>query len=72
MGKVKVHESVCFAIVREGSEWFVGKFDTTLALLARSRVSVLPETDLAVQGGKLYVQTSDGKVAVLNLDLSSP
>jgi len=72
MGKVKVHESVCFAVLREGSEWFVGKFDTTLALLARSRVSVVPETDLAVQGGKLYVQTSDGKVAVLNLDLSSP
>mgnify|MGYP005848677155 CR=1 FL=1 len=72
LGKVKVHESVCFAILREGSEWFVGKFDTTLALLARSRVPVLPETDLSFQGEKLYVQTPDGMVAVLNLDLSSP
>ncbi|MCX7786942.1 MAG: hypothetical protein N2442_04490 [Spirochaetes bacterium] len=71
-GKVRVHESVCFAVLREGNAWFVGKFDSTLALLARSRVSVVPETDLAIQGGKLYVQTSDGKVAVLSLELTSP
>ncbi len=72
LGKVRVHESICFTIIREGNDWFVGRFDTALALLARSRIAVHPETDLVIQGGKLYVQTTDGKVDVLSLELSSP
>ncbi|GAB4371862.1 MAG: P83/100 family protein [Spirochaetales bacterium] len=71
-GMVRVHGSYCFAVLKEGNDWYVGKYDTTLALLARSRLAVHPRTDLSIHGENLYVQTPSGEVVVLNLELSSP
>ncbi|MFQ3620169.1 MAG: P83/100 family protein [Spirochaetales bacterium] len=66
-GKVTVEGNLCFAVIREGTRWFVGKFDSTLALIERSRLEVIPETDLAIHEGKLYVQAVSGEVITLKI-----
>jgi hypothetical protein len=67
-GAVKVLKEQCFTVIREGNSWYIGKYDSSLALLERSRIQVLPETFLEIHGSYLYVQTPEGKVVPLKLE----
>jgi len=67
-GVVKVLKEQCFTVIREGNSWYIGKYDSSLALLERSRIQVLPETFLEIHGSYLYVQTPEGRVVPLKLE----
>ena len=67
-GIVKVLKEQCFTVIREGNSWYIGKYDSSLALLERSRIQVLPETFLEIHGSYLYVQTPEGRVVPLKLE----
>ncbi|MDA3939380.1 MAG: P83/100 family protein, partial [Spirochaetia bacterium] len=57
-----------YAIVRENSKWYVGRFNDKLVLQSRSEQEVMPYTPLQLNKGILYVQLKDGKIAPLNPD----
>jgi hypothetical protein len=61
-----------YAVVKRGSQYFVGRFDTSLALTDISKDEVIPFTPLTVYGPYLYVQAKSGMVLRLNItDLST-
>ena len=60
--------SSIYAVVREDSKWYVGRFNNELVLQARSLEEVLSYTPLQLNNGVLYVQLSDGRVVPLDPD----
>lgn len=55
-----------FAVMREGSSWYLGRFTPGLELLERSSVAVDPDTYIHFSGPRVYVQATDGSVRPLN------
>jgi hypothetical protein len=44
----------------------LGRFDTSLALKAKSRIEIHPNAGVTIQDGNLLTQKSDGAPAILN------
>ena len=57
-----------YAVVKDGSEWYVGHFDGLLNLLFRSSIPVAEESDLVIEGRRLFVQRKDGRFTGLDLN----
>lgn len=57
-----------YAVVREDSKWYVGRFNNELVLQSRSGEEVLSYTPLQLNDGVLFVQLSNGKVVPLDPD----
>lgn len=57
-----------FAVVRDGEGWYLGKFNSSLALLERSSVRVDPFSYIAPAQDVVYVQRADGIIVGLSLD----
>lgn len=57
-----------YAIIKEGNQWHAGHFDARLNLLFRSSIRLAEESDLVIDGSKLYVQRQDGRFSALDLD----
>ncbi len=55
-----------FAVMREDSSWYLGRFTAGLELLERSSVAVDPDTYIHFSGPRVYVQATDGSVRPLN------
>jgi hypothetical protein len=69
---VKMQGNALYAVVQKGSQYFIGRFDTSLALVALSKNEVNPYTPLSVFGGYLYVQDKTGMIFRLSIiDLSA-
>lgn len=49
-----------YGVVKEGSEYYIGRFDKFLGRNASSRISVLPNTWMKIDSGQLFVQTAGG------------
>ena len=56
-----------YAVVREGGDWHLGRFDESLALIDRSVIAVNPYTTLAFAGEKVWIQTADDRIVALSL-----
>ncbi len=65
---ILLDSSSIYAVVREDSKWYVGRFNEKLVLQSRSGHEVLSFTPLQLNNGVLYVQLKDGKVVPLNPD----
>jgi hypothetical protein len=65
-----VHGSpaAAYAVVRDEGDWYVGRFDSQLALLERSVIAVNPYTTFAFSGDKLWIQTKDDRIVALSLE----
>ncbi len=63
----RVNGNELFAVIKDGSSWYLGKYDTALSLLARSRVEVDPATFLVFAESAVFVQAADGRVLPLKL-----
>jgi len=48
------------------SKCYLGRFDTTLVLRAKSAVTVHPQASVTIQQGRLLTQREDGSVLILN------
>ncbi len=57
-----------YAVIRDGGEWYAGRFDANLNLLFRSVIPVDQASDLVIEGGALLVQRKDGRFTALDLD----
>ena len=57
-----------YAVMKDGSEWYAGRFDTNLNTLFRSTIPVAEESDLVIEDGRLFVQRKDGRFSGLDLD----
>lgn len=57
-----------FAVVRDGNQWYLGKFNSSLALLERSTVAVDPFTYIAPGRDVIFVQAADGTIIGLSLE----
>jgi hypothetical protein len=57
-----------YAVVRQESSWYLGRFNRELALQERSSVAVNPHTSLSFSEGALLVQLPDGRIAPLSLE----
>lgn len=57
-----------FAVIRDGGEWYAGRFDANLNLLFRSSIPVSEASNLVIENGKLIVQRKDGRFTGLDLD----
>ncbi|MDR2922628.1 MAG: hypothetical protein LBU85_04710, partial [Treponema sp.] len=55
-----------YAIINTGGSSFLGRFDTNLALRARSAITVHPNASVVIQQGYLLTQKADGSAAFLN------
>ena len=56
-----------YGVVKEGSEYIIGRFDKILGRTASSKISVMPNTWMKIEGEDLFVQTNKG-IAVINAD----
>jgi len=63
----RVNGSELFAVIKDGNSWYLGKYDTALSLLARSRVEVDPATFLVFAESAVFVQARDGRILPLGL-----
>jgi hypothetical protein len=52
--------------LRNNNNCYLGRFDTNLALRAKSTVRVHPEASVTIQQGRLLTQREDGSVLILN------
>lgn len=57
-----------YAVVQNDGRWYLGRFDETLRLVARSAVAVNPYTALTFAQDTIYVQQSDDEIASLLVD----
>ena len=57
-----------FAVISEGNDLKLALFDDTLTVKASSTVTVEPYLSPLIQGGSIYVQTSDGGFVELSAD----
>jgi len=55
-----------YAIINDGGNSVLGRFDTNLALRAKSAITVHPNASVAIQQGYLLTQKADGSAAFLN------
>lgn len=55
-----------FCVVREGSEYHLGRFNTDLQLEQRSEIEVARFTALSPSGSSIVVQRSDGQIVFLD------
>jgi hypothetical protein len=65
----QVNGSELFVVIRDDGKWYLGKYDSALALLARSKTEVNPETFILFSEGSVFVETPNGKVVPLSLTL---
>ncbi|MDR1626215.1 MAG: hypothetical protein LBT33_06705 [Spirochaetia bacterium] len=63
----QVNGSEIFAVMRDQGKWYLGKYDANLALLARSRTEVNPETFILFSNANVFVEDTGGKVVPLRL-----
>ncbi len=56
-----------YAVVRDGGDWHLGRFDESLVLIERSVIAVNPYTTLAFAGEKVWIQTADDRIVALSL-----
>ena len=63
-----VNESDIYAITldRADNSHYLGRFDTSLALKAKSEIKVHPNAAVMIQQGYLLTQKADGSIALLN------
>ncbi|TVQ23232.1 MAG: hypothetical protein EA382_10475 [Spirochaetaceae bacterium] len=57
-----------YAVVRDGGQWYLGRFNDELALVDRSIIAVNPYTTIAFGGNRIWVQTSDDRIIALATD----
>ncbi|MBN2625381.1 MAG: hypothetical protein JXA95_01850 [Spirochaetales bacterium] len=57
-----------YMVYKEGSGWRLGRFDKGLKLIGSSSGTVEPMTDILFYNGKIFVQSPEGKILVLNSD----
>ncbi|AFG37969.1 P83/100 family protein [Spirochaeta africana] len=55
-----------YAVVQEGGSSYLGLFNSDLELLERSQITVRPQTAIVQVAGRLYVQSADNRMLVLN------
>ena len=63
----RVNGGELFVVIRDSGKWYLGKYDSALALLARSRVEVNPETFILFSDAHVFVEGSDGRIVPLFL-----
>jgi hypothetical protein len=63
-----VNENNIYAITVNlaDNSYYLGRFDSNLALQAKSQIKVHPNAGIAIQQGYLLTQKDDGSVALLN------
>jgi hypothetical protein len=63
----QVNGSELFIVIRDQGKWYLGKYDSGLALLARSKTEVNPETFIMFSDAHVFVEDPSGKVVPLSL-----
>lgn len=61
-----VSNGAIYAVTRDSGKWYVGRFDSSLNLAAKSEVEVVPYTPLILENGNLYVELKGGEVKPLD------
>ena len=59
-----------FVVIRDEGKWYLGKYDSSLSLLARSRTEVHPETFILFSDAYIFVEDPNGMVIPLSLTLN--
>ena len=54
-----------YAVVRDGEDWYLGRFDRALELRERSEAVVVPESYIYVAGQRIFAQGIEGSVLSL-------
>jgi hypothetical protein len=68
----QVNGSELFVVIRDQGKWYLGKYDSGLALLARSKTEVNPGTFIMFSDAYVFVEDTSGKVIPLSLgDMTS-
>ena len=65
-----VNGTELFVVIRDQGKWYLGKYDSALALLARSKTEVNPETFILFADARVFVEDPGGKVVPLSLTLN--
>jgi hypothetical protein len=63
--KLATADDGLFAVIKDAGAWFVGRYDRSLTLTAKSAVKVNPYTDLVMYQDSVLVQDQDGKILSL-------
>ena len=66
----QVNGTELFAVIRDQGKWYLGKYNSSLALLARSKTEVNPDTFIMFSDAQVYVEDPSGKVVPLSLTLN--
>ncbi|MDR1933111.1 MAG: hypothetical protein LBQ57_09870 [Spirochaetales bacterium] len=64
---LQVNGSELFAVIRDQGKWYLGKYDSAMALIARSKTEVNPRTFILFSDAHVFVEDPAGKVAPLSL-----
>jgi hypothetical protein len=65
--KIEMQANALYAVIKRGSQYFLGLFDTTLTLKYKSSDEVIPATPLSVWGPYIYVQAKSGLILRLSI-----
>lgn len=65
--RFEVNGSEIFVVMRDQGKWYLGKYDANLALLARSKAEVNPQTFILFSSANVFVEDSGGRVIPLKL-----
>ena len=57
-----------YAVIRDGGQWYLGRFNADLGLVDRSIIAVNPYTTIAFGGNRIWVQTADDRIVALATD----
>lgn len=63
---IEIREASIYAIVKEGEDYYLGRFDKDLNLTAKSQKKVSQDTFLTFYGDYIYINSEDKKILVLN------
>ena len=63
---IEIREGFIYAITYDGGKFYLGKFDSGLKLVAKSREEISENTFLSIWDDYIYINRQDKKIIVLN------